>query len=213
MAMDTCKRNVLKWSAVGAGVLLLPSTSWALTRTPAMTEGPFYPEARDLLLDQDNDLTTIAGKPGVAAGVIVDIVGRVRDVKARAVAGAVVEIWQCNAHGRYHHAGDTSGAPLDPFFQGFGKTTTDAAGNFRFRTIKPVAYAGRTPHIHFKVKSSAFDELTSQAFIEGEPANARDFVLRAMSKGEMQSVMLKFAPAASPVGAKLYAQFEIVVGR
>lgn len=213
MAMKISKRHFLGCTLLGAGYALMPRKLRAAPPTPAMTEGPFYPEGRDLLLDQDNDLTTIAGKSGVAAGMVVDIVGRVRDVKDRAIAAAVVEIWQCNAHGRYHHSADTSSAPLDPHFQGFGKTTTDAGGNFRFRTIKPVGYSGRTPHIHFKVKAAGFAELTSQMFVAGEPTNARDFVLRGMSADEVQRVMLKFAPAAPQSAAKLQAQFDIVLGR
>lgn len=211
--MKTKRRHVLGWSLLAPLYALVPRALEAAPTTPAMTEGPFYPEARDLLLDQDNDLTSIAGKPGVAAGIIVDIVGRVRNVNDRPVAAAVVEIWQCNAHGRYHHSADSSSAPLDPYFQGFGKATTDAEGHFRFRTIKPVAYTGRTPHIHFKVKAAGFAELTSQLFVAGESGNARDFVLRGMRGEELQRVLLKFAPAAPQTGAKLEAQCTIVLGR
>ena len=181
MKTNNSRRQMLGWAAVATGGVLLPPSVWAAVKTPAMTEGPFYPLAKDLPLDQDNDLTRLDGKSGVAAGVLLDLSGRVLDEKDRPQANALVEIWQCNAGGRYHHGRDNSNAPLDPFFQGFGKFVTDAEGRYRFRTIRPVAYPGRVPHIHVKVKSRDFGELTTQIFVAGEAGNERDFVLRSMS--------------------------------
>jgi protocatechuate 3,4-dioxygenase beta subunit len=206
------RRQMLGWATAAASGLLLPA-AWAASKTPAMTEGPFYPRAKDLPLDQDNDLTTIAGKSGVAAGVLLDFSGRVVDEKDRPLRNALVEIWQCNAHGRYHDSRDDSRAPLDPFFQGFGKTVTDAEGRYRFRTIKPVAYPGRTPHIHFKVKSRDFGELTSQVLINGDPGNANDFVWRSIrNEADRKRVMMTLNPAPPGSTAKLVTDFEIVVG-
>ncbi|MCY7386715.1 MAG: protocatechuate 3,4-dioxygenase [Burkholderiales bacterium] len=209
----TSRRQLLGWAALGTGGMLLPSQVLAALKTPTMTEGPFYPGPKDLLLDQDNDLTTIVGKSGVAKGELLDLTGRVVDEKDRPMKNTLVEIWQCNSGGRYHHTGDDSRAPLDPFFQGFGKTVSDSEGRYRFRTIKPVAYAGRTPHIHFKVKSREFGEMTSQMFLPGDPANARDFVLRSISnEAERTRLMMSLKPAAPDSGVKLLAQFDIVVG-
>ena len=171
-----------------------------------MTEGPFYLGPRDLLLDQDNDLTTITGKSGVATGELVDLTGRVVNERDRPMKNALVEIWQCNGNCRYHHTGDDSRAPLDPFFQGYGKTVTDREGRYRFRTIKPVAYSGRTPHIHFKVKSREFGEMTSQMFVPGDPGNARDFVLRNIrNEADRLRLMMSLKPAAPGIGVKLLA--------
>ena len=210
---DVSRRRALGWTATGLGCLMLPPPLWAAMKTPKMTEGPFYPRPVNMPLDQDNDLTTIAGKTGLAAGVLLDFSGRVIDENDRPLKNALVEIWQCNNFGRYHDSRDNSAAPRDPFFQGFGKVATDADGRYRFRTIKPVAYPGRTPHIHVKVKSPGFAEFTSQIFIAGEPGNDRDGVLRAMQKeAERKSVMMELKPAAPASGVKLVGSFDIVVG-
>ena len=209
----TSRRQMLCWAALGTGAIMLPKDVWAALKTPTMTEGPFYPGPKDLLLDQDNDLTTIAGKTGVAKGELLDLTGRVVDEKDRPMKNTLVEIWQCNGNGRYHHSGDDSSAPLDPFFQGFGKTVTDSEGRYRFRTIRPVAYSGRTPHIHFKVKSREFGEMTSQMFVPGDPGNARDFVLRNIrNEADRMRLMMSLKPAATGSGVKLLAQFDMVIG-
>lgn len=121
----------------------------ALTATPQQTTGPFYPI--ELPLDRDNDLARVTGAAAPAQGQITHVLGRVLDREERPIAGARIEIWQCNAFGRYHHPRDTRDAPLDPGFQGYGETVSAADGGYRFRTIKPVSYPGRTPHIHFAV--------------------------------------------------------------
>ena len=213
MQGNTSRRRLLCWAALGASALVLPGEVLAALKTPTMTEGPFYPGPKDLLLDQDNDLTTITGKSGVATGELIDLTGRVVDERDRPMKNALVEIWQCNGNGRYHHTGDDSRAPLDPFFQGYGKTVTDREGRYRFRTIKPVAYSGRTPHIHFKVKSREFGEMTSQMFVPGDPGNARDFVLRNIrNEADRMRLMMSLKPAAPISGVKLLAQFDMVVG-
>ena len=213
MQGNTSRRRLLCWAALGTSSILLPGEVLAALKTPTMTEGPFYPGPKDLLLDQDNDLTTITGKSGVATGELIDLTGRVVDERDRPMKNALVEIWQCNGNGRYHHTGDDSRAPLDPFFQGYGKTVTDREGRYRFRTIKPVAYSGRTPHIHFKVKSREFGEMTSQMFVPGDPGNARDFVLRNIrNEADRMRLMMSLKPAAPISGVKLLAQFDMVVG-
>lgn len=200
--------SLLRRRLLAAGTLLTALPSWALTRTPAMTEGPFYPVK--VPLDQDNDLTRVAGQSGVAQGELFDFTGRVLNAEGKPVAGATVEIWQCNALGAYHHPGDSG--PRDPNFQGFGKTSTDAEGRYRFRTIKPVAYPGRTPHIHFKVKQAGKAEFTSQVMIAGEAANERDFVFRGARDAEAKKrVLMALSPAPKESGAKWWTVFEIVV--
>lgn len=189
---------------------LVSAPAWAsLLRTPAMTEGPFYPV--ELPLDQDNDLTRVAGKTGVASGDALDFAGRVLDASGAPVAGAVVEIWQCNAFGAYHHPGD--GGRLDPHFQGWGKTTTDAQGRYRFRTIRPVAFSGRVPHIHYKVKRAGKPEFTSQVMIDGEAGNERDFVFLHLRDTESRKrVLMTLVRAQKESGAVWRTEYEIVVG-
>jgi Dioxygenase len=133
------------WRAVKAAIL---------PPTPPQTAGPFYPLR--FPPDSDNDLVQITGRAGTAKGTITYITGRVLDTAGRAVTSARVEIWQCDATGRYHYVNDgRSDRPLDENFQGYGQTLTDDAGGYRFRTIRPVPYPGRTPHIHFAVSAPA----------------------------------------------------------
>ena len=210
MIEQNLRRRILKIAAASSATALLPAL--AITQTPAMTEGPFYPRAKDFPLDQDNDLTRIQGIDGVAAGTILDLAGRVLDASEKPVAGATVEIWQCNHHGRYHHSGDNSTSPLDPFFQGFGKTVTDPNGNYRFRTIRPVAYPGRVPHIHFKVKAKSFVELTTQMFVAGDPGLDRDFVWRAVGDADAKKrLVIELKPATGDRGATFDGNFDIVL--
>lgn len=208
------RRRLIGWTSLVAGGLLVPGATWAALKTPSMTEGPFYPRKSDLPLDQDNDLTTIGGKSGIAAGALLDFTGRVIDEKGQPLRDVLVEIWQCNSFGRYHDNRDDSKAPLDPFFQGFGRTATSKDGRYRFRTIRPVAYPGRTPHIHVKVKSPASGEFTSQIFVAGEAGNARDGVLRHLgSDADRNRVMMELKPATADSGVKWTGTFDIVLGR
>lgn len=207
---STSRRQLLIMAAGTAAASLVPA--WALEKTPRMTEGPFYPRAVDMPLDDDNDLTRVKGKEGVASGTLLDLSGRVVDASGKIVTSATVEIWQCNSHGRYHDGRDSSASPLDPFFQGFGKTATDAEGRFRFRTIRPVAYPGRVPHIHFKVKAKTLPELTSQIFVAGDAGLENDFIWRSLRTAELKKQMaveLKTAEANS--GVKLAGYFEIML--
>ena len=208
------RRRVLGVAAISAGGLLVPG--WAaraadLVVTPAMTEGPFYP--RQLPLDDDNDLTRVKGAADVAKGVILDLTGRVVDGKGRPLRSAQVEIWQCNAFGRYHHPDDNSSAPIDPGFQGFGKTVTDTEGRYRFRTIKPVPYPGRTPHIHFRLRGGDFGTFTTQMFVAGEMQNERDFLYRQLRDEQVRKAMtVALMAAEAGTGASLKGDFEIVLG-
>jgi protocatechuate 3,4-dioxygenase, beta subunit len=170
--------------------------------TPSQTEGPFYPVA--LPADSDFDLLDngslhyTQGRAGWLAGAVLDTTGR-------AVRGAVVEIWQCDQRGHYRHPGDHSGA--DAAFQGFGRVAVDTAGEYRFRTIVPVAYPGRTPHIHVKVRLAQRELLTTQLYVEGDPRNERDMIWRGLAPADRAAVTAAFEPAADG----LRARFEIIV--
>jgi protocatechuate 3,4-dioxygenase beta subunit len=170
--------------------------------TPSQTEGPYYPV--ELPADTDFDLlrngthTYAHGKPAWVEGTL-------RDLDGRAVKGAAVEIWQCDESGHYHHPGD--GGRADPAFQGFGRVVTDASGAWRFRTIKPAPYTGRTPHIHFKVKLGSRELLTTQMYVAGDPHNERDSLWRSMDEASRAALTRTFAQG--PDG--LRAEFPIVV--
>ena len=141
--------------------------------------------------DIDNDLVKIAGVVRQAGGEIVTLTGRVLDRSGAPVSGARVEIWQCDVNGRYLHTGDRGGKPRDSAFQGFGHDMTDEQGRYQFRTIKPVAYPGRTPHIHVKVLTGS-TELTTQFYLDGHPDNPRDVLWRRMSPEQQQAVAMVF---------------------
>ncbi|MEX2455608.1 MAG: protocatechuate 3,4-dioxygenase [Rhodospirillaceae bacterium] len=153
--------------------------------TPSMSLGPFYPDR--LPPDRDNDLTRLAGEAGTARGEVFDLSGIVRTVEGRPVQGGMLEIWQCDAGGVYLHSASSSHGDHDPNFQGYGAATTDAEGGYRFRTITPVAYTGRTPHIHFRLRAPNGRTLVSQIFLAGHPMNASDFLFSRLPGRAAQS--------------------------
>ena len=177
--------------------------------TPRQTTGPFYPER--LPLDSDNDLVSVAGRAAPAAGPVTHLFGRVLDRAGRALSGLRVEIWQCDACGRYHHPRDRGGR-ADPNFQGYGQTATDAEGAYRFRTIKPVPYPGRTPHVHFAISGPGIDRLTTQMYLAGEPLNQRDGLFnRVRDPGARARLLVELAPAPNLEAAALAGRFDIVL--
>jgi protocatechuate 3,4-dioxygenase, beta subunit len=172
--------------------------------------GPFYP--REFPLDRDNDLASVGGQR--AQGTITHLFGTVTDSGGRPVPGARVEIWQVNAHGRYHDPRDRRDAPLDPGFQGYGETASGPAGEYRFRTIRPVPYPGRTPHIHFKITAPGdAGGLVTQLYIEGEPGNARDSQLNGIRDAAARnSLIVPFTTAPELEAGALAARFPIRLG-
>jgi protocatechuate 3,4-dioxygenase beta subunit len=197
---------------VAAGTLCWPrALPAAAVLTPRQTEGPFYPV--EIPADSDANLIQVAGRSRPAAGQVVQVFGAVRDDRGRPLAGARVEIWQCDAFGHYHHPRDRGGR-ADANFQGFGHTTTDARGAYAFRTIKPVPYPGRTPHIHFAVSGPGVERLITQMYLAGHPKNADDFLYSAIrDPAARDSVSVTFA-AAPELGPDIEAgRFDLVLGR
>lgn len=198
------RRRLLAWLGAAAAMPLAATPVLADDRppTPAMTEGPFYP--RTAPPESDADLTRVAGR-APAEGRVLEVTGRIVDRRGAPLAGRRLEVWQCDARGHYHHVGMADGA-VDPGFQGFGAVATDAEGRYAFRTIRPVPYGGRTPHIHFAVVEGGQRRLTSQMFVEGDPGNARDFLYRSLGR-EARRVTMRLADA----GAGLAGTLDIVV--
>lgn len=182
-----------------------------LTRTPRQTEGPFYPDR--LPLDSDNDLIKVTDRITPAVGEVTHLTGRVLDAKGNPIKGAVVEIWQTDSRGVYLHTADSGRRSRDENFQGFGRFETGVSGEYRFRTIKPVRYPGRTPHIHVKVRKGDRDLLTTQCYVRGEPGNERDGVLRGIRDPKArESVIVAFEPMKDSRIGELSARFDIVLG-
>jgi protocatechuate 3,4-dioxygenase beta subunit len=182
-----------------------------LTRTPAQTEGPFYPDR--LPLDTDNDLLIINDGITPAVGEITHLSGRVLGHSGSPVRNALVEIWQCDHEGVYIHSQDAGRKPRDTHFQGYGRFLTDSSGAYYFRTIKPVAYPGRTPHIHFKVTKGGRELLTTQCYVKGDPGNERDGIWRRVTDPRARdAITVAFAPIPDTKLGELAATFDIVLG-
>ena len=199
------RRRALAAALIAAPALWLGTRAQpapARRATPAQTEGPFYPvvfpKDSDYDLLRNGELTYSNGQSSWLEGSLSDLAGQ-------PVAGAQVEIWQCDHAGHYHHPGD--GAKADNRFQGFGRVTVTADGRYRFRTIRPVAYSGRTPHIHIKVKLGTRELLTTQLYVEGDPDNTRDFLWRSLSTADRAALTVAFTSGADG----LQANFPIVV--
>lgn len=141
------------------------SSGAKLKATPQDALGPYYPPR--WTGEVDADLLTLGGK-NYLQGVPLALTGRVLSVDGGALAGATVEIWQTDATGKYRHPDDDGEGPAQRGFQGFGRTTTQSDGQYRFRTIKPVLYSGRPPHVHFKVVAPGYRELVTQLYFAGE---------------------------------------------
>jgi protocatechuate 3,4-dioxygenase beta subunit len=182
-----------------------------LVRTPRQTEGPFYPD--HLPLDTDNDLIIINDRLTPAVGEITHLSGRILNAHGDPVRNAVVEIWEADSTGRYINSDSFERGKSDENFQGFGRFLTGSSGEYYFRTIKPVPYTGRTPHIHFKIRKGSEELLTTQCYVRGEPRNKRDFVLRGIRDARArESVIVDFVPIKDSRIGELAAHFDIVLG-
>ena len=206
------RRNFLKSSSLalttlaGLGLsqaVLAQNTCDATARQP---KGPFYPVVNQA--DKDTDLTHVTGSSQKAVGTIVWVEGTVRDTSCAPIEGALVEIWQACASGRYNHPNDPNTAPLDPNFQYWGRALSDKNGFYRFKTIIPGAYPAdvgwvRPPHIHFRVLKRGYHELITQMYFAGEPLNQQDRILQSLTTTDQSHAIVQFvAPTAGaePVG-------------
>jgi protocatechuate 3,4-dioxygenase beta subunit len=198
-------------------VVPVPGYPNTWTHTPARPPIPRVPGAtehaapaalhRKLATGDANLAEAVQGRPAI--GQLMEISGRILDEAGRPVAGAIVELWQANAAGRYAHAIDSSAAPLDPNFQGHGRVLTDADGRYAFMTVKPGAYPvpvaetwWRPPHLHFSVFGpSSLSRLVTQMYFPGDPLNELDRILQAIpdaaARGRMVARMLPPASVGS----------------
>lgn len=207
-----------------------------LKRTPA---GPPVPRYVDVLerggpvfsgpeLAAEVDISVVApGRPR-ALGQLIEVTGAVLDENGEPIAGALLEIWHCNAAGKYIHHNDPSPVPVDPNFIGIGRLVTDAHGRYRLRTIKPAAYAvpehsfpgtqknwWRPPHIHFSLFGPTFpSRLVTQMFFPGEPLNPLDLILNAIPDESARArLVARFTPERNTVdGALGYAHDFVLRG-
>lgn len=208
MARLTRRRLVLGATGLLAAYAL-PSLAGLRRPTPSQPAGPFYPAERPL--DDDSDLTRVQGQERPAKGRISDVGGRVLDRNGRPLPDLRIEIWQCDANGRYRHPRDIGDRPIDPGFQGLGHTVTDKQGRYRFRTIRPVPYPGRTPHIHVAVFPTGERPFVTQLYVAGEPRNGQDFLYQRVPEEQRQLVTAEFEPTGA-ANVEFTATWDIVLG-
>ena len=186
----TISRREIMAGAIAAQTVAASGRALAESMTPKgllptgqETLGPFFPVR--IPPTHDQDLTHYPGKTGRAKGQIVELTGRVMDVKGNPLPKAQMLIWQANAAGRYVNPVDTNTAPLDPNFLGVTSFGVDAKGRYRLRTVKPGAYPEpsgtmRTPHIHFDVANADY-RLVAQMYFPGEALNEHDLLLSTLA--------------------------------
>jgi protocatechuate 3,4-dioxygenase beta subunit len=183
-----------------------------LAKTPAVTEGPFYPDK--LPLDTDNDLLILNDSITPAVGEVTHLFGKITDAAGEPLNNATIEIWQVDSGGAYIHSGTGNKDKRDKSFQGYGRFLTNAKGEYYFRTIKPVAYPGRCPHIHYKVKKGGKELLCSQIFIAGSEQNARDGIFLGVGGVfNRELVQADFKPMKGSKIGELEAKFDVVIGK
>jgi protocatechuate 3,4-dioxygenase beta subunit len=217
------RRQLLAAGIAGLGTLaLVRSRLWAqdakpgafaeeLIRTPQQTEGPFYPVK--LPLDTDNDLLIVNDSITSAVGEVTHLSGRVLDAKGGPLRNVLVEIWQVDHNGAYLHQKSGNGDKRDANFQGFGRFMTGSTGEYYFRTVKPVPYPGRCPHIHVAIKMKGRDKWTTQCYVKGHEGNAKDGIYMGIKDlKQRESVTIDFSPLKSSKIGELSARFDLVLG-
>ena len=206
------RRAFLRKMALVPALFAVPGAfAESLTRTPRQSEGPFYPDK--LPLDTDNDLLVVNDAATPALGEVTWLSGRILDERGEPVRNALVEIWQCDANGAYVHSRSGNAARRDGHFQGFGRFHTGSTGEYLFRTIRPVAYPGRAPHIHMAVKIKGRKELVTQCYIKGDPRNEKDGLWRGIKDPRQRdAVSVAFDPLKGSKAGELAARFDVVLG-
>jgi protocatechuate 3,4-dioxygenase, beta subunit len=202
------------------------STRWRAPDRPLVTLpedqhdlfGPVFGE--DTIGENDHDLTV--QHEGEPLGERITVTGRLLDVDGRPLRGALVEIWQANAGGRYKHEVDQHPAPLDPNFSGAGRCLTGDDGSYHFITIKPGSYpwgnhdnAWRPAHIHFSVFGRAFEQrLVTQMYFPGDPLFTYDPIFHSVRDPKARALLVsRFDLATTSPEWALGYEWDIVLGR
>lgn len=186
-----------------------------LPQTLTEVTGPVFGESR--VGEHDNDLTRQHADEPVGQRIIV--YGRLIDGDGRPVPNSLVEIWQANAAGRYRHDSDRWPAPLDPHFEGVGRTMTDQSGRYEFTTIKPGAYpwknhhnAWRPAHIHFSVFGRSFTQrLVTQMYFPDDPLFAQDPIFNSVPEAARPRLVSRFDLERTRPEWALAFEFDIVL--
>ena len=213
LVTSSSRRRFLAQLGLGAAFFTTPGAfAEALTITPRQTEGPFYPD--HLPLDTDNYLLILNDSITPAVGEVTYLSGRILGPDGAPLRGATVEIWQCDSNGVYLHSKNFGGhTKQDKNFQGYGRFITASSGEYLFRTIKPVPYTGRCPHIHAKVRVNGRELLTTQLYIKGDPGNEKDGQFKRVDAKAREAVIADFAAMNGAPSGVLAAKWDIVLGK
>jgi protocatechuate 3,4-dioxygenase, beta subunit len=187
--------------------------------TPNQTKGPFYPVPEISQQEFfDVDLTRKDKDSPIASGKVIAIAGVVMSEDEQLLKDSVVEVWQACETGRYNHSADKNDRPMDPNFQYWGRMTCDEQGAFRFKTILPGKYPGRTPHIHFRVIAKDRPKLVTQLyFADHEEQNRKDNIYMSLNVAQRDNVTTAFEmkpidPGDEKSDKLPTGQFQIVLG-
>ena len=220
------RRRFFKSMAIASAGFTLPGfLAEALTLSPIVTQGPYYPLANNIPLDKDNDLVQLNDNTSLAAGVITYVSGRILDSNGNPVKGALVELWHADREGDYLYSANATRNPAcDPNFAGFGQFLTGSTGEYKFRTIKAGLYNGRTRHYHWGVTlPGRTTRSTSQTFwnevaydLTGKvfaTQNSNDMVFTGVTNAAQRaSILLDYAAVPGTMTGEVQATWDFVSG-
>jgi protocatechuate 3,4-dioxygenase beta subunit len=219
------RRRFLKsMAAVSAGFTLPGYLAEALTLTPSVTQGPYYPLANNIPLDKDNDLIYLNDNLTAATGLVTYVTGRILDSNGNPIKGALVELWHADNGGNYLYSVSAARNPAaDPNFQGFGQFLTGSNGQYKFRTVKAGLYVGRTRHYHFGVTiPGQLTRFTSQLFWNEVPKdasgytwgtiNSNDMVLTGITDSAQRASVIKDYTVVDAATGAVATNWDIVMG-
>lgn len=224
-ALASRRQFLRQLGATGAFLTTSGLFAEALTLTPRVTQGPFYPLAKNIPLDKDNDLVLLDDNLTPAKGIITHVSGRVLDKSGNPIRDALVELWHADDGGEYIYADNAPRNPkADLPFAGFGQFLTGSTGEYRFRTIKAGLYQGRTRHFHFGItipgeKTRYTTQLFWDELARGPDGkvwgttNENDGVLRGIRNYEQcASVIKKFTRVSDSATNEEQTTWDIVMG-
>lgn len=224
-SLATRRRFLRQLAAGGAFYSMSGLLAEALTLTPQQTQGPFYPMAKNIPLDKDNDLVIVNDHLTPAKGIITHVSGRILDSKGEPIRNALVELWHTDGGGQYVFSADAPRNPkADPNFAGFGQFLTGSDGAYKFRTIKAGLYRGRTRHYHFGITiPGQKTRFTTQLYWNEVPhaadgsvwstTNDNDMVLRGVRDPEQRAAIIRdFAAVPGSAAGEQQTTWDIVMG-
>jgi protocatechuate 3,4-dioxygenase beta subunit len=222
-ALDLRRRAILKLASGGAFYTLSGLLAEALTLTPRVTQGPFYPLAKNIPLDKDNDLVHLNDNLTPASGVITYVSGRVLDSRGKPIRDALIELWHADSHGEYIFSAEAERNPkADPNFAGFGQFLTGSDGAYKFRTIKAGLYRGRSRHFHFGITiPGQKTRFTTQLFWKEPPSatgesgttNEEDGVFKGIrDSAQRESIIKDYTPVSGSSSGEVETTWDIVMG-